>query len=100
MTDPATEDSRQGPRRQRKGREPGGRRDGACDPLWRHLTPKPLPLHDARFPTGLWPAADYAASSTGRGWRTFATFRSRTTPTALRILSVIQEMSNSYQARP
>src|SRR5262245_2701076 len=42
----------------------------------------------------------YAASSTGSASRILATFTSRTTPNALRIFSVIQEMSNSYHARP
>src|SRR5450759_2490 len=42
----------------------------------------------------------YAASSTGSGSRSLATFRSLTMPRALKSFSVIQEMSNSYHARP
>ena len=42
----------------------------------------------------------YAASSTGSGSRTLATFKSLTIPIALKSFSVIQDMSNSYHARP
>ena len=42
----------------------------------------------------------YAASSAGSGSRTFATFKSLTSPIALNSFSVTHEMSNSYHARP
>ena len=42
----------------------------------------------------------YAASSAGSCSVTRATFRSLTMPIALKSFSVIQEMSNSYQASP
>jgi hypothetical protein len=64
---------------------------------------KPEPETGNRKPeTGNWElvTGTYAASSTGSGSRTFATFRSLTMPTALKTFSVIQEMSNSYHARP